>query len=212
MEQRNVLLHACRSRLEQLRQAYHEQDIRHFCATLVFAVISDAQVIAGSLGDGFLAVLNDDGDPVLVLEPDRPYKESRTTYFVVSHDAHAHLRLRVLPASADAVFVAMLSDGSYTMFSNRGNYDPIATVREVQYYIDKGDIADDEDLADAIDQMAEYPYERLDDWSVLVWSARTERVVSDSVIPVRSMLSSEEQKYAALNENQVRESVNKPDL
>lgn len=193
---RASVLRTCRERLMDLWEQLGEPDIRHLSATLLFAVSSRERMLLGHLGDGMLTVLDRSGAILLDSPPEHRDGQANATYFVISPWGRQHLRLYSLDLSASPVdFLVMTSDGSWDMFKNRGSGDPVATVREFQQYVNEMDIASNADLADVLNQMAEVAVERMDDWSVLMWSTSAEGTVADAPPTVVSMLREEEEKH-----------------
>lgn len=191
-----LLLDRCRASLQRVREELVEADIRHFSATVVFAVADGERLLVGNLGDGMAVVLEDSGKVVLDFRPESGPMGGNSTWFVTSSGAEQHLRMRLLDRSADrAEFLALTSDGILEMLSGRGDGDPIQTIRELWSYIRSGDLDGEDALADALNQMAELTDERMDDWSMLLWWPEGE-IQEESRGPVcRSMLQEEEEKY-----------------
>lgn len=78
------------------------------------------------------------------------------------------------------------------MFYNRGNRNALSTAKELLSYTKDGLISNDDDLCNVLNQMAEVPSERLDDWSVLIFDADQKRY--ESALEIVSMLSQENEK------------------
>lgn len=192
----SMLLETCVTRLTEECTRLGEPDIRHFCATLLFAVVSPEQILVGHLGDGTAVVLDDGGQQLLHSHPAHGLQGSRTTYFTISPAAEHQLRLYCFDREQTSVdFLALTSDGPYEMLTNRGGGDPVETVRELWKLVRREGLDSEEGLADVLNQMAEIPFERMDDWSVVLWSAGGSGDGLPKLQQPRSMLREEQQKY-----------------
>lgn len=191
-----TLLDACNGELRKLAKAMQEPDLRQFSATLAFAVLADGKLLVGHLGDGLSLVLDDMGETMLYCAPDRGSAGGNSTWFTVSPTASERLCLKVLEADGrQPALLALTSDGPMDMLCGRGDGDAVETVRELLGYIRCGELRSDADLADVLNQMAEITQERMDDWSVVLWSpyGDHEDLPMDGVC--HSMLREEEEKY-----------------
>ena len=184
-ERKTVLLGAIRRKLME-NLDFQNSDAPEFSATLIFAVMDAETVLFGHLGDGAAYAADMNGELIFASEPDRG-AESRT-WFSVSWDAEAHFRMETRPAR-EIVNIALLSDGPYAMFRNRGGGDASKTALELMGYAREGHIINSDDLKSALDQMAEIPSERMDDWSVILYDAAREPE-SDYIRPRDKMIVS----------------------
>lgn len=169
-ERARAIIAACLARLMTLREGRGELYARDICATLLFAVYDGAVMTIGHLGDGMILVQDAAGETLCCSAPEIHPSDQRSTYFTISPEAAAHLRIRSFTAG-QAATVLLTSDGACGMFENRGGGRAQATAEELLGYVRGGMICDNGDLADVLGQMAEIPSERLDDWSVLIGSA-----------------------------------------
>lgn len=191
-----MLLESCRNVLRTIQEARQEPDIRQFSATVVFAAVSQTQILVGNLGDGMAAVLDDCGGTLLELGPEAGPMGGNSTWFVISPGAQQHLRIGVLDRSVDRPELLVLtSDGLRDLLWSRGDGDPLKTVRELWDLVRSGDLDGDDALADILNQMAELTDERMDDWSMLLWCAKGETADREWSPVCRSMLREEEEKY-----------------
>lgn len=188
-EQHKLLLGACRS---SLARAHADFDAMpwEFSATLLFFVLEGSRWMAGHLGDGFLTVLDREGRAIVSSEPENK-DESSQTYFTVSSDAAGHLRLYSGTDHAPAQ-VLMASDGPCAMFRTRHRILQSAA-DELLGYVRGGEITSEDTLSQVLDQMNFYPFDRRDDWSVLIWSEGAD-FGSRPEPTVRSMLEREKLK------------------
>lgn len=193
-QKQTILSHVLHCLVLQARESGCS-DPREFSATMLFLVNDGRKVICGHLGDGAVFLADSDNNIVYTSAPDNVEGSSTRTYFTVTADAAQHLRITELDVSADKVSQALMtSDGAYLMFYNRGGRDPSRTAGELLSYVNSGEITSNEDLRDAISQMAEIASERLDDWSVIICSDREEPSAAAKPEPV-SMLAEELEKY-----------------
>lgn len=188
----------CRARLLLKQESLGMPAIQHLSATLVFAVISEKYILIGHLGDGTIIALSPDGDTILHSQPEAHPEIPNGTYFVISPQAPEHLRFYCYDRREQPVDLLLLSsDGPYEMLCNRGNGNPVATARELQHYIRDCGLRTQEDLADVLNQMAEVPVERFDDWSLLIWSNALHPDQSSESPILHSMYQEEMEKYHA---------------
>lgn len=188
-----AILTACREMIRERAKAIRSSSARDYAATLLFAVFDGKNMLTGHLGDGAIFAMDANGRLAFSSDPDNYEEQSNRTYFTVSSDAEEHLRLNLHEAS-DLVGLVMTSDGAYTMFRNRGGGDAANTALELMRYAAEGEMRCHADLADILNQMAEVPMERLDDWSVLIWDRRA--APRNEVVPkISSMLAEETAKY-----------------
>ncbi|MBQ9521066.1 MAG: protein phosphatase 2C domain-containing protein [Oscillospiraceae bacterium] len=189
--QKADILRAVREALER-HPSYQPENAGQFSATLLFTVAEGESVLFGHLGDGAAYAENDAGELVYESEPEK--RGEGGTYFGVSPEAPRHLRLTVRDAGEIAGAV-LLSDGPYTMFRNRGGGAARETARELMDYARENQLTRRSHLRDALSQMAEYPGERLDDWSVLLLTRNQDAGADASELETVSMLDEETEKY-----------------
>lgn len=191
MRRRTEILEACRAALGRIGE-FQPAEWVHLAATLLFFVWDGERWAAGHLGDGFFLVQDEAGGELLYSAPENAGKSNRT-YFTVSPDAEDHLRICMGESEQIPGRLLMASDGPCGMFRTRGG-SIRATALELLEYVREGAIRTAEVLADVLDQMTVYPLDRMDDWSVLIWS-RSAAFSGESVLTEQSMLAREEKKY-----------------
>lgn len=190
-EQKADVLRAVRDALER-HPSYRPESAGQFSATLLFAVAEGGRVLFGHLGDGAAYAEDPAGQLVHESEPDK--RGEGGTYFGVSPEAPRRLRLAVRDAGGIAGAV-LLSDGPYAMFRNRGGGAAGETARELMDYARENRLTCRAHLRDALKQMAEYPGERLDDWSVLLFAPDQDAEPDPPELETVSMLDEETAKY-----------------
>ena len=190
-QRRRALLTACRRALDA-RAAADGQPISRYAATLLVFVTDGTRYFAGQIGDGSLFVLAD-GRVCRTLAPDS-WDGGRRTWFVTSPDGPEHFFTADGQLESGRAAAVLISDGPGTMFRLRGGGRAGRTAEELAGYLRQGNIRTHADLADVLDQMAELPSERLDDWSVLVWCGGGDP--PGPLPPEVSMLAVEEEKFA----------------
>ena len=152
-----------------LSKQLHCADLRQFSATVLLTVCDGEDVLIFHLGDGTIFLQDIEGHICYVSEPENVSGMLNATYFSVSSDAADHARICFFKVRGMQIgSVLMMSDGPYLMFYNRGMRQPDRTAAEILGYVRDGIINSNEDLADIMNQMAEVPGERMDDWSVIV--------------------------------------------
>lgn len=188
------LLHDLRERLFERSRELECSDPAQLSATAMFAAVAGGSLLVGNLGDGALFVMDADGEVLLCAGDVR--QPGRKPAFGIDSDALQHLRWRTFDLKADRIaLVLMTSDGCSEMLQNRGRGDPTETVRELFRYIRDGQLVSCEDLADALDQMAEVTAEREDDWSVVILNFLREDAYFEPPGGAISMLTQEKCKY-----------------
>lgn len=193
-EQRSrEILDACSRELCLVRERLGA-DWVHLSATLLFFVCDGERWAAGHLGDGVILVQSRDGEGLLYSEPENAGRRS-ATYFTVSPDAAEHLRIHTGGPDRSPGRALVMSDGPCNMFLTR-NGSVRETAEELLGYVGPDGIATAEDLADALDQMTVYAFDRMDDWSVVLWSADAPFSGTEE-IRVQSMLQREERRSQA---------------
>lgn len=193
-EQKKQLLKACTDALGRCSEEFVHRPW-DFSATLLFFVWDGGAWLAGHLGDGFLLIQDRDGEPLVCSAPDNGERSSQT-WFTVSPDAMEHLRLYTDPVRLPGRML-MISDGPCAMFRTRaGAYRE--TAEELLGYVRQGDITSAKTLADVLDQMTHYAYDRRDDWSVWLWDQDAD-LEPQTEITAQSMLEREMRKIEKQN-------------
>lgn len=165
-----LLLEECFDCLVKAADDQEEPDLRHYSATLVFAVIGPERILVGNLGDGCAVALDEQGNVLLDSCGDPNKGRGNVPTFTISESAEQNLRLYVLDRAETPVdYLVLTSDGPTEMLRNRSGGDLIATVRELWGYTVRQGMTDNAIFEDVIEQMAEVPLERMDDWSMLIW-------------------------------------------
>lgn len=192
-DQKKLILECILKNLLSLAKEVDCLDSREFSATLLFFVSDGNDYIICHLGDGAIFLANESNDIIFYSEPENANNVSNRTFFCVSLDAIDHLRITHFNyTEVPMTQVLMTSDGVYLMFYNRGNLNPSATAKELLSYVDSDTISTDRDLQIVLSQMAEVASERLDDWSMIIYTQTKNRTESN-LIQV-SMLSEELEK------------------
>lgn len=192
-EQKETILNYILNGLRTYAKQVGCPDLREFSATLLFLVYDKTNMLTCHLGDGAIFLANSDNDIVFVSKPDNENVLSNQTFFIVSGDSAEHIRMNQFKISETGIIRALMtSDGAYLMFYNRGNLDASSTAKELLSYAKDKLISNDADLCNALNQMAEVPSERLDDWSVLIFDVDQRK--NDSTLEIVSMLSEENEK------------------
>lgn len=156
-----------------------EKEPSDFSATLLFAVTDGSNILTGHLGDGNILCAKADGTAAYYSEEENAGSADRT-FFTVSPDAKAHLRLTLVPAD-DVTNVMLYSDGPQKMLWYRGDRDIRKAALELTGRVHAGEIANCTQLADALADMTENAmYQLMDDWSMLVLD--TEQKQCDDVL------------------------------
>ena len=144
-----------------------DKDPTEFSATLLFVVTDGKEILTGHIGDGNILCAKGDGTAAYYSEEENAGSADRT-FFTVSPDAKAHLRLTLLPAD-DVTNVMLYSDGPQKMLWYRGDRDIQKAALELAGRVHAGEIANCAQLADALaDMTADAMYQLMDDWSMLV--------------------------------------------
>lgn len=187
-----MLLEECVESIEKASAEQGEPDLRHYSATLVFAVIEPERVLVGNLGDGCAVALDERGNVLLDSCGDPNKVRGNVPTFTVSESAEQNLRLYVLDRSETPVdYLVLTSDGPAEMLRNRSGGDLIATVRELWGYTAEQGMTCGEVFENVLEQMAEVPLERMDDWSMLIWSPGDPEGVVPAGTEPHSMLQAE---------------------
>lgn len=194
--QKEEILGACWEALERTSGEFAER-AWDFSATLLFFVWDGACWLAGHLGDGFLTVLDREWAAIVTSEPDN-HGAGNETWFTVSRDAREHLRLYTDPERMPGQLL-MASDGPCAMFRTRSGSHR-ETAEELLGYVRQGDVTSAQTLAEVLDQMTYYAYDRRDDWSLLIWSPEADFEPQVEII-AQSMLEREMEKI----KNKLRE-------
>ncbi len=192
-EQKEKVLNHILNALIICAKQVHCSDYREFSATLLFLIHDGTNLVTCHLGDGAIFLANSSNDIVFVSEPDQMNGYANRTFFAVSRDAIEHIRIDWFDlADTDIIRALMMSDGAYLMFYNRGNRNASSTAKELLSYTKDRLISNNDDLCNTLNQMAEVPSERFDDWSVLIYDADQKKY--ESVLEIVSMLSQENEK------------------
>lgn len=168
-------------------------DLSQYSATLLFAVWNDSDIVFFHIGDGSIIVTSKSNDILYLSSPDNIENNSYRTHFCVSTDAHLYVDLKCLSLS-DFSNVLMTSDGAYSMLSNRSDGCPELSMIELISYHQNNNISTNEEFADVLNQMAESPSERFDDWSIIM--LKKDVLSYQGEIKTISMLEEEKRKYA----------------
>ena len=145
-----------------------------FSATLLFAVTDGKQILTGHLGDGNILCASGDNASVYY-SPEENDGAANLTFFTVSDNAAAHLRLTAIPAER-VTDIILYSDGPQKMLWYKGDKDiekaALALLKEVR----DGHIADCAGLADTLaDMTSDSMYQLMDDWSMLILDTEQEQ-------------------------------------
>lgn len=178
------LLSYCRSDILRHMRRKNCRDAAEFSATLLFCVIGQDNVLTGHLGDGGLYCMGQGS--MLVSGADNIQGRSNATYFTVSRDAPAHLRLECFRRS-DVEALLLTSDGTAKLFA-----DPSVPATLLQAA--GGELRSSRDLGEALKQLSWAPLLRMDDWSVLLWAEKLPELWEEPPRPV-SMQEEELGKY-----------------
>lgn len=179
-------------------------DPREFSATMLFFVSDEKNIICGHVGDGAIFITDRANKIILVSGPENENGISNKTFFPVSLNAIDHFRVNQINIQETSASQALMtSDGAFLMFYNRGNHDPANTAKEILGYVNTGVVSSNNDLKDALTQMAEVPSERLDDWSILIYSQK--KLHSESCLKQVSMLTEELQKVSIIKKDKADE-------
>lgn len=144
-----------------------EKDPSDFSATLLFAVTDGKDVLLGHIGDGNILCVSDDGATAFYSEEENIGAANRT-YFTVSDNAKAHLRLDLVPAE-DVRNILLYSDGPQKMLWYRGDKNIEQAAAGLAGRIRNGEITNCAELADTLtDMTSDAMYQLMDDWSMLV--------------------------------------------
>ena len=160
--------------IEPILEAMKKRDPRHFkkdpydfSATLLFVVTDGSDILVGHLGDGNVLCVQEDGTEAFYSEEENAGAADRT-YFTVSDDAKAHLRLSLLHAR-DVRNIVLYSDGPQKMLWYRGDKDIKKAAMALTERVRSGEITDCAGLADALAGMtSDSMYQLMDDWSMLI--------------------------------------------
>lgn len=167
VKQKEAILEACLEKLKKCAEDNQDLDKRQYSATLLFAVINEAYIYYGHLGDGAVHLTDQEGKSCFYSPPDNG-ETNRSTFFTVSTDALEHLRVTVVDRKThDISMVLMMSDGPELMFGDRGFGNPIETAEEIAPFLVNGEVENDGEFEELLDEMTELESEKSDDWSLL---------------------------------------------
>ncbi len=166
-EQKNLILSQCMRLITQEATKVSCNNLNHFSATLVFAVIAQEFILTGHLGDGAIYMTDSDNRRCFSSGPEN-IQVAHRTYFTISREAYEHLYLQIIKRDEiKPVTLLMMSDGPQLMFKDRGFGIPEETAEEMASFISSGQVRSDEDLGSLLDAMTELEAEKMDDWSLL---------------------------------------------
>lgn len=166
-EQRQLILGQCMRFILQEAEKVSCDNLNHFSATLVFAVITRDFVLTGHLGDGAIYMTDEKNRRCFSSEPEN-IQVSHRTYFTISSEAYEHLYLRIVKREeSKPAMLVLMSDGPQLMFKDRGFGVPEETAEEMAPFLLNGQVKTDEDLGSLLDAMTELESEKTDDWSLL---------------------------------------------
>ena len=196
-QKKKDILDACRNRLCQFGGKEYRDYPLEFSATLLFYVYDGKHFVTGQLGDGAMFIFDRYCKCLFCSESVSMNGEKWQVYFTSSSEADSFMQIHVFDVEKMPVDkVLMASDGACLMFENRGGGMAAETAKEIVQFVRKGEIRSNTELADVLNQMAEVSSERLDDWSVLVWSGSTE--FKKEKLRMISMLKEENEKYTKI--------------
>ena len=142
-------------------------DPSDFSATLLFAVNDGKDILLGHLGDGNILCVNKDGTSAFYSQEENAGAADRT-FFTVSPDAKAHLRLTLVPAK-DVRNIILYSDGPQKMLWYNGDKDIENAALSLTAELRSGKITNCRQLADTLTEMTSGAmYQLMDDWSMLI--------------------------------------------
>ncbi len=145
----------------------YEKDPTEFSATLLFAVTDGRDILLGHLGDGNLICADSEGGTAFYSKEENQGSAS-STYFTVSPDAKAHLRLDLVPAK-NVRNILLYSDGPQKMLWYNGDKDIEKAALALISHVRSGEIKDCRGLTETLtDMIADAMYQLMDDWSMLI--------------------------------------------
>lgn len=155
------------SALEKKNAKRFAEEPSDFSATLLFAVTDGRDILLGHIGDGNILCVNKDGTTAFYSQEENAGAADRT-FFTVSPDAKAHLRLTLVPAK-DVRNIILYSDGPQKMLWYKGDKDIEKAALALAADVKDGAIATCRQLADALSEMTSGAmYQLMDDWSMLI--------------------------------------------
>lgn len=164
---RDCLLETCRKHIKTTAEELECTDLRQFSATLLCGIIGKDGYVCMHIGDG--AIYGSTKEKVFYSSEPENGARSNITFFTISYDAEAHLRIdkkREIPD--EKVMFAVTSDGFYATLKNRGYGNPEESVLEMAGVVWQELIQDDNDLLELALEMSELEEEKADDWSLIV--------------------------------------------
>ena len=145
----------------------YAEESSDFSATLLFAVSDGKDILLGHIGDGNILCVSPDGKTVFYSQEENAGAADRT-YFTVSPDAKAHLRLTLVPAK-DVRNVILYSDGPQKMLWYRGDKNIEKAALALAADVQAGKITCCRQLSDTLTEMTSGAmYQLMDDWSMLI--------------------------------------------
>ena len=159
--------------LEEMKKKepkHFKKDPYDFSATLLFAVTDGSDILTGHIGDGNILCVNRDGAEAYYSEEENAGASDRT-FFTVSDNAKAHLRLTRLRAR-NVRNILLYSDGPQKMLWYQGDKDIKNAALALTKRVRRGEITDCAGLAEALAGMtSDSMYQLMDDWSMLILDA-----------------------------------------
>lgn len=166
-EIREHLLESCRQRIQAVAEELGCSDLRQFSATLLCGIISETGYVCMHIGDG--AIYGSTKEQVFFNSEPENGARSNITFFTVSHDAEAHLRIdKNKDVPDEKLMYVATTDGFYATLENRGYGNPEESVLEMAGVVLKELIHDNNDLLELALEMSELEEEKTDDWSMIV--------------------------------------------
>ena len=163
-------------------KSFSEDDLE-FSATLLFAVTDGSDILLGHLGDGNILCVRENGSTAFYSREENGGSSDRT-FFTVSPDAKAHLRLTLVPAK-DVRNIILFSDGPQKMLWYRGDKDIEKSALALAADVRKGAITNCTQLREALEHMTSGAmYQLMDDWSMLILDTKQKQCVDLTFDPV----------------------------
>ena len=147
---------------------------RNYCATLVFAVISeqDDLVLIGHVGDGAAICFDKDNAIVYSSEPENG-SASNKTFFTVENDP-THFYLSQI-SYHDVEQIMLCSDGMSGLIERYGNYHQNEKLSEIARNVLNNEVDNCHKMANMLIQLTSGMGDHTDDWSVLFFNKHQEQ-------------------------------------
>lgn len=145
-------------------------DTYEFCATMIFAVVEDNQILIGHIGDGALMCYGEKGE-ILFESAAENGGASNITYFVNSYDAFDHFRLDLLELEDESALknLVMFSDGPQKMFDNHIEENISEGVISLVEKVSNKEITDCTQLRNHLHEIFVNSTNNIfDDWSLMI--------------------------------------------